>query len=62
LFDRGVLTLNGVMDLFNMAHVENGDQRYIRREYVEVDKLDVDTKQYKELEEEIEEDLEEDSN
>ena len=62
LFDRGVLTLNGVMDLFNMAHVENGDQRYIRREYVEVEKLDADTKQYKELEEEIEEDLEEDSN
>lgn len=40
LFDRGVLTTNQVMDIWNMSHVEDGDKRYIRREYVEVDKLD----------------------
>ena len=42
LFDRGILTTNQVMDIWNMAHVEDGDQRYIRREYVEVSKLDYD--------------------
>jgi hypothetical protein len=40
LFDRGILTTNQVMDIWNMAHVENGDKRYIRREYTEVNKLD----------------------
>lgn len=39
LFDRGILTTNQVMDVWNMAHVEGGDKRYIRREYVEADKL-----------------------
>lgn len=36
LFDRGILTTNQVMDIWNMAHVENGDKRYIRREYAEI--------------------------
>ena len=40
MFDRGILTTNQVMEIWNMAHVEDGDKRYIRREYVEVDKLD----------------------
>lgn len=40
LFDRGILTTNQIMDIWNMAHVEDGDKRYIRREYTEVDKLD----------------------
>ena len=40
LFDRGVLTINDIMDIWNMAHVEDGDKRYIRREYIEVDLLD----------------------
>lgn len=40
MFDRGILTTNQVMDIWNMAHVEDGDKRYIRREYVEVNKLD----------------------
>ena len=40
LFDRGVLTTNQVMDIWNLPHVEGGDKRYIRREYVEADKLD----------------------
>lgn len=40
LFDRGLLTRNGVMDIWNMAHVEDGDKYYIRREYTEVSELD----------------------
>lgn len=43
LFDRGLINRNGVMDIWNMAHVDGGDKYYIRREYVEVDKLDADT-------------------
>lgn len=42
LFDRGILTTNQVMDIWNMAHVEDGDKRYIRKEYTEVSKLDYD--------------------
>ena len=40
MFDRGILTTNQVMDIWNMAHVEGGDKRYIRKEYTEVSKLD----------------------
>lgn len=40
MFDRGLFTMNQVMDVWNMAHVEDGDKRYIRREYVDVDNLD----------------------
>ncbi|MEE0681466.1 MAG: phage portal protein [Candidatus Gastranaerophilaceae bacterium] len=39
LFDRGLLTRNGVMDIWNMAHVEDGDKYYIRKEYTEVSEL-----------------------
>ena len=39
LFDRGILSQNQIMDIWNMAHVADGDKRYIRREYTEVDKL-----------------------
>lgn len=39
LFDRGILTTNQVMDIWNMAHVEDGDKRYIRKEYAETNKL-----------------------
>lgn len=46
LFDRGILTTNQVMDIWNMTHVEEGDKRYIRREYIEADKLGTDTKPY----------------
>lgn len=45
LFDRGLLNRNGVMDIWNMAHVEDGDKYYIRREYTEVDQLNADQKQ-----------------
>lgn len=44
LFDRGLLNRNGIMDIWNMPHVEGGDKFYIRREYVEVDKLDAGTR------------------
>lgn len=40
LFDRGLLTRNGVMDIWNMAHVVDGDKYYIRKEYTEVSMLD----------------------
>ena len=40
MFDRGVLSLNDVMDIWNLPHVEDGDKRYIRKEYIEVSKLD----------------------
>lgn len=39
LFDRGLLNRNGVMDIWNMAHVTGGDIYYIRKEYTEVSKL-----------------------
>lgn len=39
LFDRGLLTRNGVMDIWNMAHVDDGDKYYIRKEYAEVNQL-----------------------
>lgn len=40
LFDRGLLNRNGVMDIWNLPHVEDGDKYYIRKEYTEVSKLD----------------------
>lgn len=40
MFDRGILSTNQVMDIWNMAHVEDGDKRYIRKEYAEIIKLD----------------------
>ena len=39
LFDRGLLNRNGVMDIWNMAHVDGGDKFYIRKEYAEVSEL-----------------------
>ena len=42
MFDRGLFTMNQVMDVWNMPHVEDGDKRFIRREYVDVDNLDKD--------------------
>ena len=40
LFDRGLINRNSVMDIWNMAHVEDGDKYYIRKEYTEVSELD----------------------
>ncbi len=43
LFDRGILTHNQIMEIWNMAKVENGDRRWIRKEYAEVDQLGKET-------------------
>lgn len=40
MFDRGVLSLNMIMDIWNLPHVEDGDKRYIRKEYIEITQLD----------------------
>ena len=40
MFDRGVLSLNDIMDIWNLPHVPDGDKRYIRKEYTEISQLD----------------------
>jgi hypothetical protein len=40
LFDRGILSTNGVMDIWHLPHVKDGDKRYIRKEYTEISQLD----------------------
>jgi hypothetical protein len=40
LFDRGIVTTNQVMDIWNLPHVEGGDSRYIRKEYAEVTEIE----------------------
>lgn len=40
LLDRGVLTINQVNEIWNLPPVEDGDKRFIRREYVDVENLD----------------------
>ena len=40
MFDRGILSINMVMDIWNLPHVEDGDKRYIRKEYTEISQLD----------------------
>lgn len=40
MFDRGILSTNMVMDVWNLPHVEDGDKRYIRKEYTEISQLD----------------------
>lgn len=40
MFDRGILSTNDVMDVWNLPHVPDGDKRYIRKEYTEVTQLD----------------------
>ncbi|MEG0430291.1 MAG: phage portal protein [Anaerovoracaceae bacterium] len=40
LFDRGMMTQNQGLEIFNMKKVEDGDKFYIRREYAEVGKLE----------------------
>lgn len=42
MFDRGILTINQIMDIWNLPHVEDGDKRYIRKEYTEINNLDND--------------------
>jgi hypothetical protein len=40
MFDRGILSINDVMDIWNLPHVPDGDKRYIRKEYTEISQLD----------------------
>lgn len=49
LFDRGILSTNGVMDIWSLPHVPDGDKRYIRKEYTEVTQLDQVTQLQAEL-------------
>jgi hypothetical protein len=49
MFDRGMASLNMCMDVFNMPHVEDGDKRYIRKEYTEISQLDQVAQLQKEL-------------
>ena len=51
MFDRGIMSINDIMDIWNMPHVENGDKRYIRKEYTEIEKLNEDIKNENEGEE-----------
>ena len=39
-FDRGQITTNQALNIFNLPPVEDGDKRYIRKEYTEVNNLD----------------------
>lgn len=40
MFDRGVLSLNDIMNIWNLPRVPDGDKRYIRKEYTEISQLD----------------------
>ena len=40
MFDRGIFSLNQVLDIWNLPHVTDGDKRYIRKEYTEITQLD----------------------
>lgn len=42
LFDRGFLTHNQGLEIFNLSPIDGGDKHFIRREYTEIDKLDSD--------------------
>jgi hypothetical protein len=39
MFDRGLMTTNMIMDIWDLPHVQGGDKRYIRKEYTEVGQL-----------------------
>ena len=49
LFDRGILSTNDIMDIWQLPHVPDGDKRYIRKEYIEISQLDEVTKLQSEL-------------
>ena len=40
MFDRGILSTNDVMAIWNLPPVQDGDKRYIRKEYTEISQLD----------------------
>lgn len=41
MFDRGILSLNQIMDVWNLPHLDGpeGDQRYIRKEYTSISQI-----------------------
>lgn len=49
MFDRGVMSLNDIMAIWNLPAVEDGDKRYIRKEYTEISQLDQVTTLQEEL-------------
>jgi hypothetical protein len=49
MFDRGLMSINAIMDIWNLPHVLDGDKRYIRKEYTEISQLD----QVSQLQEEL---------
>ncbi len=40
MFDRGQITTNQALSVFNLPPVKDGDKRFIRKEYTEVENLD----------------------
>ena len=40
MFDRGILSINDIMAIWQLPPVPDGDKRYIRKEYTEVSQLD----------------------
>lgn len=40
MFDRGLASRNGIMDVWGMPPVPDGDRYYIRKEYIAVDQID----------------------
>ena len=40
MFDRGILSTNDIMSIWNLPKVPDGDKRYIRKEYTEISQLD----------------------
>ena len=49
MFDRGILSTNDVMAIWNLPKVTDGDKRYIRKEYTEITQLDQVAKLQSEL-------------
>jgi hypothetical protein len=39
MFDRGILSTNDVMAIWQLPAVPDGDKRYIRKEYTEISQL-----------------------
>ena len=60
MFDRGILSTNDVMEIWNLPHVPDGDKRYIRKEYTEVSQLNQAAQPIEDIEnnEEVENDPE----
>ena len=50
MFDRAILSINDVMDIWSLPHVPDGDKRFIRKEYIEISQLDETARLKEELE------------